>query len=583
MEVKEIKAIKDKVLYIFSKRDKRIVFLLMIMTIVGSVLELLGVAIFMPFVNIIMNPEYISNSVILSTVNNILGLRDTKSFELFLCIIIILIYVVKNIYLLWQKNITYKFSFRIQKDLATKLLKSYMRQPYTFHLKKNIADMQRSLEADVANFSGLVMQVLELIAELGVCFLMGIYLLTVSKTITIVVVGLLIICVLGFAVITKNVSQGLGKDCQGYRSKIYQWINQSLGGIKEVKILSREDYFLESYSSYYEKYAKSLQLLRLISIIPKYIVEAVCMTGLVLAIIIKILFGEADMIHFIPQLTVFATAAFRLLPSVGRISGYLSYIMSSIPSLDLVFHDLKEVEDLEFIEEHKDKIKESSEFKEAISLKNVSYRYPDGVEKVVEDVNLVIPKGKTIAFIGPSGAGKTTIVDIILGLLSPTEGKVYVDNMDIADNLDGWHKHIGYIPQTIYLSDDTIRANVAFGIDEEEIDDEAVRDSIKKAQLDEFINSLPEGLDTYVGDRGVRLSGGQRQRIGIARALYHKPEVLVLDEATSALDNDTEAAVMEAIDSLKGQKTMIIIAHRLTTIRNADVVYEVSGGCVTRK
>ena len=412
--------------------------------------------------------------------------------------------------------------------------------------------------------------------------LLGIYLLTVSKTITVVVVGLLVICVLGFTFGTKQLSKGLGKDCQIYKAKIYQWINQSLGGIKEIKILGREDYFLDSYNLYYGKYTKALQILRLISMIPKYIVEAVCMTGLVFAIIIKIIFGEADMIHFIPQLTVFATAAFRLLPSVGRINGYVTQMLSYMPSIDLVYNDLKEID--------KYKVKEAEEtennycqLNKKIYVDHVSFRYESGNEEILHNVELTVPKGKMVAFIGTSGAGKTTMVDIILGLLEPNQGHVYADGIDIHRNLAVWHKQIGYIPQTIYLADDTIRANIAFGVFENEIDDQAVARAMREAQLDEFVNTLPEGLNTYVGDRGVRLSGGQRQRIGIARALYHNPEILVLDEATSALDNETEAAVMNAIDGLHGMKTLMIIAHRLTTIRNADIIYEVTEGQVIRR
>ncbi len=573
---------KKKIEYIFSSHDKKMIIVLMILTVIGSVLELLGVTIFLPFVNIIMYPDYVKNNEILNWFYEKGGFSTVKGFEVFLCIVIIGIYITKNVYLIVQKNITYKFSFHLQKTLATKLLNSYMKEPYSFHLRKNVAQLQRALQEDVANFSGFVMQALELAAELGVCFLLGIYLLTVSKTITVVVVGLLVICVLGFTFGTKQLSKGLGKDCQIYKAKIYQWINQSLGGIKEIKILGREDYFLDSYNLYYGKYTKALQILRLISMIPKYIVEAVCMTGLVFAIIIKIIFGEADMIHFIPQLTVFATAAFRLLPSVGRINGYVTQMLSYMPSIDLVYNDLKEIE--------KYKVKEAEEtennycqLNKKIYVDHVSFRYESGNEEILHNVELTVPKGKMVAFIGTSGAGKTTMVDIILGLLEPNQGHVYADGIDIHRNLAVWHKQIGYIPQTIYLADDTIRANIAFGVFENEIDDQAVARAMREAQLDEFVNTLPEGLNTYVGDRGVRLSGGQRQRIGIARALYHNPEILVLDEATSALDNETEAAVMNAIDGLHGMKTLMIIAHRLTTIRNADIIYEVTEGQVIRR
>lgn len=246
----------------------------------------------------------------------------------------------------------------------------------------------------------------------------------------------------------------------------------------------------------------------------------------------------------------------------------------------MIYEDLKEIEELGEIDEDSDY---SWKFQHKVELKKISYAYPDGDMNVLENVSLTIEKGKTIAFIGSSGAGKSTLVDILLGLLKPQYGKIYSDGMDIFKNLPTWQKEIGYIPQSIYLSDDTIKNNVAFGVDEKDIDEQAVILALMQAQLYDFVEGLPEGLNSYVGDRGVRLSGGQRQRIGIARALYHDPQILVLDEATSALDNDTESAVMEAIDNLQGQKTIIIIAHRLTTIRNVDIIYEVSNGKVIRK
>lgn len=287
------------------------------------------------------------------------------------------------------------------------------------------------------------------------------------------------------------------------------------------------------------------------------------------------------MTYYIPQLTLFAVAAFRLMPSVGRINEHATNTLYALPSVDLVYHDLVEIEDQ--VERQNNEVREEWNLQRGIEVQDVTYYYPDTEEPVIRKASLSIPKGKTVAFIGSSGAGKTTMVDIILGLLTPQQGAVMADNINIHEKPKTFHAQVGYIPQVIYLSDDTIRNNIAFGVKESEIDDDAVVDAMDKAQLTEFVNSLPHGLDTIVGDRGVRLSGGQRQRIGIARALYHDPEILVLDEATSALDNDTETAVMEAVENLQGMKTMIIIAHRLTTIRNADMIYEVGDGQVVEK
>lgn len=567
--------------YIFSKKDKKKIVLLLIAVVIGSLLELLGVSIFTPFVNIIMNQEAIHRTWYLKMIYDAFGFQSNMSFLAFLAGCIIVVYIVKNAYLIIQRSFMFKFSYNTQMRLSTRLLRTYMKEPYTFHLNKNIATLQRSLQEDTSLFMQVILYTFELIAEIVTCLVLGTFLLVVSKSITIVVVGLLVLCVGLFYFITKRYARRLGVENQEYRGKIFQWMNQSLGGIKEIKILDREKYFIDEYQEYYTKYAKGLRISRVISILPKYIVEAVCMTGLLLAIIIKMFFGEADIIYYIPQLAVFAVAALRLMPSVGKINEYLTSILYALPSVDLVYHDLDEI--ASYVEQQDKEVKETWNLEEEIHVEKVTYAYPGVEEPVIKDADFIVPKGKTVAFIGASGAGKTTMVDIILGLLEPQSGKIMADKLNIHERPKTFHSQVGYIPQVIYLSDDTIRNNIAFGVEGQDIDEAAVKEAVKKAQLTEFIDSLPNGLDTIVGDRGVRLSGGQRQRIGIARALYHDPEILVLDEATSALDNETEAAVMEAIENLQGTKTMIIIAHRLTTIRNVDIIYEVGDGNVVEK
>ena len=570
-----------KLSYIFSKRDKYKIALLLCIMVAGSFLELLGVAVFQPFVNIIMMPDSIQENPYLARIYQMFGCSTTESFLTVVALGIIVIYVVKNVYLWVEQDLILKFTYGVQQKLSTRLLTTYLAEPYTFHLNKNIAELQRSMQEDTTMFTQVLMHTLQLIAEVVVCVVLGVYLFSVSNSITVVIVGLLILCVILFTKLTKRFTEELGKQGQIYKGKLYQWVNQSLGGVKEVKVLNREEFFTSSYKKYYRLYIKGVRINRLLSITPKYMVEAVCMTGLLIAIIIKLNFGHGELENFIPQLATFAVAAFRLLPSVGRINEHVNNILYAVPSVDLIYGDLKGIEDYQ--EEKGEEEGREWNFERAISAKHVTYAYPNTDTNVLEDANCVIPKGKTVAFIGSSGAGKTTMADIILGLLAPQRGKILVDDIDIFKNLTMWHHQIGYIPQVIYLSDDTIRNNIAFGIHEDQINEEAVKTALKKAQLAEFVDTLPDGLDTIDGDRGVRLSGGQRQRIGIARALYHDPEILVLDEATSALDNETETAVMEAIESLQGSKTMIIIAHRLTTIQNADIIYEVGDGKVTKR
>lgn len=570
-----------KLKYIFTQKDKFKMLLLLLTVIAGSFLELMGVAVFSPFVDVLMNPDMIEEKWYLKWIYDTFHFNGSNYFLAMLTGLIIFIYVFKNVFLAMQKNWIYKFSYGVQLKISTKLLKTYVREPYTFHLSHNIAVLQRSLQEDTDLFTKGIIHAMELVAESAVCGTLGIYLFLVSKSIAITVLVLLLVSLFVFTSLSRRYSKNLGKQCQTYKANLYQWVNQSLGGIKELKILNREDYFIHAYEDNYAKYVHGLRINRLIATLPKYFVEAVCMTGLLLAVLLKMFWGQKDdFTTFIPQLSVFAVAAFRLLPSVGKINEHVADILYSLPSLDLIYHDLKAIEEEP---EVKEKEEMDWEFKKEISISNVCYHYPDGEDMVINKASFIIPKGKTVAFIGPSGAGKTTIVDIILGLLKPQFGKVEADELNIHKHPYVWQKEIGYIPQVIYLSDDTIRNNIAFGIRKEEIDDQAILQALKKAQLYEFVENLPEGLDTMVGDRGVRLSGGQRQRIGIARALYHDPEVLVLDEATSALDNETEAAVMEAIDHLQGMKTILIIAHRLTTIRNVDMIYEVSNGKVELK
>lgn len=571
----------SKLGYIFDKRDKWKIALLTAAIVVGSFLELLAVMVFVPFIEVLQNQGTIQEKWYLKAVFDLFGFHSNKSFLVLISVGIIGIYVVKNVYLILEKDYIFRFSYNTQMKLSTRLLGAYMKEPYTFHLNHNIAILQRSLHEDTSRFMQVILYSLELLAELAVSGVLVIYLLVVSKSITIIVLGFLAVFVGGFLMISRKYSKRLGFENQGYQGKIFQWMNQALGGIKEIKILERESYFTDEFRKYWKKYARGLRIARTISILPKYTVEAVSMTGLLIAVIVKLLFGEADSVYFISQLAAFAVAAMRLMPSVGRINEHASNMLYALPSVELVYHDLVGIEGLVSNEE-KERIRDWRLQKE-IQVQGVSYHYPDTEEWVLDNVSLTIRKGTTVAFIGSTGSGKTTMVDIILGLLTPVKGAVLADGINVHEHPKTFHAQVGYIPQTIYLSDDTIRNNIAFGLREEEISEEAVRAAVEKAQLREFIESLPHGLDTIVGDRGVRLSGGQRQRIGIARALYHDPEILVLDEATSALDNETESAVMEAIEHLQGMKTMLIIAHRLTTIRHVDVIYEVGDGRVTQR
>lgn len=572
----------NKLNYIISKQEKRALLCIAFMIIIASILELLGVTLFMPFIDIMLDTSKIHSSSILSFVYKLGGFTSERVFLTMIAFAIIVVYIFKNAFLLIENDIIYRYAYKMQKRLSVRLLKTYIYEPYTFHLNTNIAVLQRSLQEDTDLFIKGIIHMLQLAAELVISLVMVVYLFKVSQSITVILGIILALLIVVFRKIAHGSSITNGKKGQKYKGILYQTMNQALSGIKEVKVLGREKFFINQYEGVFGGYTDVLRKQRLTGIAPKYLVEAACMTGMLAGVIVKINFGQKDLTAFVGQLAVFAVAALRLLPSVGRINEHYTNVMYSAASFDLIYKDLKSIENYEERREKKD-IDKEWKLKDCIKIKHISYHYPDSNDNVINDVSMNIQKGSTIAFIGGSGAGKTTMADIILGLLKPQVGHIYADDLNIEENMSTWQHNMGYIPQVIYLSDDSIRNNIAFGIKPEDIDEDALNKAIDDAQLREFIDMLPLGLDTMVGDRGVRLSGGQRQRIGIARALYHNPEVLILDEATSALDNETETAVMNSIESLKGYKTMIIIAHRLTTIRNADKIYQIENGTVVEK
>ena len=566
--------------YIFNRKQKIGLLLLLIAIGIGTFLELAGVTAIMPFINVVMDPSSIQKQWYLKLLYDSLGFQNNTDFIIFVAAALIFIYVVKNLYLCFMYNMQYRFTYENRRRVATRMLNAYLRQPYAYHRVHTSSELMRNISTDTERIFEGVLSILQLITELCVCAVLGIYLFIMDKTITIgvgVIMGLfLVIFAKGF----KNYISQIGNENRKYAALIVKWLQQSFGGIKETKILEREEYFLEQFDYNYKKSAGYDRQYRFLQVAPRPVMEAICIASLLAVIIFKLMRGT-NSTYFVSTLSVFAIAAFRLMPSINRITSYMSVLMFTKSSIHSVYHDLREVERLEKTEMRK-KEEAPLTVSSSILVENLSFRYPDADEDVLKHVNIEIKKNQSIALIGPSGAGKTTLADIILGVLEPTGGRICVDGTDIREHMNAWHKNIGYIPQSIYLMDASIRENIAYGIPAREIDEKRLERAVGEAQLKEFVEGLKDGLETVIGESGVRLSGGQRQRIGIARALYNDPDVLVLDEATSALDNETERAVMEAIEGLAGSKTLIIIAHRLTTIKNCDVVYEVKNGDVRR-
>ncbi|WP_026504989.1 ABC transporter ATP-binding protein [Butyrivibrio sp. NC3005] len=564
---------------IFTHKQKVDSVILLIFILIGTVLELLGVSAVKPVINSILDKDIILTTEPYSTIAGFLNITDPNMFVLAMLIGIIIIYIVKNAYIIFMYNRQYKYIYSNMRELSTKLMRFYLNQSYSYHKKKNSSELLRNVNQDIADFFGTVQAIVMLTTEFLTVSVLILYLFIRDKTITVAIGLIMCILMLLFMKVYKKYLLKMGEKNRHYEEQVNKWVQQGFNGIKEVKVMNKEGFFYRKYDEAFAGRVRSEYTYHTMVSIPKPIIEAAAMSALLGTIGLKLLMG-VNTHYFIPTISIFAVAAVRMLPSVNRIAEYLGTIVYQKPAITAIYNDLEEMKrtqtrDICLEDRQKDG---KLSLKNALHIKNVSFHYEDSKKMILNDISFDIEKNTSVAFIGQSGAGKTTIADLILGVLPPTSGKILADDVDIKGRMDAWHNAIGYIPQSIYLMDDTIAKNVAFGIDEDDIDYDRLRKACERAQLMDVINSLPDGYETIVGEHGVRFSGGQRQRIGIARALYSEPEILILDEATSALDNDTEAAVMQAIDALHGEMTLIIIAHRLSTIRNCDKVYRIGNG-----
>ena len=559
--------------YIFSRRQKLNFVILVIVILIGSMLELIGVALVMPLVDVLTNSNQIHSNSLYSKLFELFNIDSDLKFILIFIIALIIVYVVKNAYLLFMYDCQFRFTFNNKKRITLKLMRAYVYRPYEFHLSKNISELQRNMKEDVESLFQTILAVVQMASELLTCILLAIYLIIIDKAITFGILTVLIFFILVFLKSTKYKSYKYGEIARETVVGTNKWTRQSFEGIKEIIIANKQELFLSKVDELQSKLSTTIRKQEVLNVSPRPTFEAITITSLLGVVGIKIYMGE-DINQMIPVLSAFAVAAFRLLPSFGRLAGYLNKMMYNREAITSVYNDLKDVENDIYIKDID--CTERFEFDKSIEIEDVFFAYPNCDNNVLNGLSMSIKKDKSIAIIGASGSGKSTLADMLLGLLEPSKGNILVDGVNINNNYCGWHMLIGYIPQLIYIMDDTIRNNVIFG--EGEADDDKIWKALENAQLADFVKNLDEGLDTVVGERGIRLSGGQRQRIGIARALYSNPKILILDEATSALDNETETAVMGAIERLKGSHTMVIIAHRLTTIRNCDEIYEIVDG-----
>lgn len=572
-----------KLNYILDKKQKINIVVLAVMIFIGGILETLSISAMLPVVWVIIDAESVQQNKYCQWIMELLHIQNMQGFIIMLLVALMIMYILKNAYLLLLTSEQNRFISVNRNRLISQVLREFLNRPYEFYLDADIPTVFRLTDSDIPNVFGILMAIISLASEVVVFVLIcGVLIVTDWKLVLVLIFISGIVTLVLFKVLKPKLNS-LGMTNQAIQSRIAKWRIQAIYGIKDVKVLHRESFFADNYESNGKIGAKLNQKYAIINALPRILIETIFMVSILGYLVVCVALGD-DMTQMLPTLTAFGLAAVRLLPCVNRINTYLTDISYFRPCLDYVYENMnineiskKTNQTLLPVDETK-----TMKLRNRIELKDIVYAYPNTDTLIFNHADMEIPYGKSIGIMGPSGAGKSTIVDILLGLLKVHEGQILCDGDNVFDNYPAWLAQIGYIPQSIYLVDEPIRNNIAFGIGDDEIDDNRIWQVLEEAQLKEFIQTLPEGLDTTIGDRGVRLSGGQRQRLGIARALYHNPEILVFDEATSALDNETEAAVMEAINSFHGKKTMVIIAHRLNTIEKCDIIYKVESGKITQ-
>ena len=575
----EQKSLLYKLRMIFPKKERRYFILLFFLILISTLFDFLGVSLILPLVNLLINPATLEKQSWYHIFTALIPVSNRNTGLLILVLIIIGVYILKNLFAIYMSVVQGVFVTRNQLATSARMLDCYMRKPYTFHLQHNTAEILRGINTDVSSAYGLVTNLLTVFSSLLISILLVVYLIAVDFRLTVsIVAGLSIYSAIYFLLVRKKLKKA-GQTARNQQMSMFKAIHQATGGIKEIKLMGRERYFVDSYRACTDEYVRSYRTYTILSNVPKHLVEILCIGGVLGLVAFKIA-ARQDLTSMVGSLSAFAVASIRLMPSVHKINNNINTISYRMPGLNAVCEVIDENWNRDdpspagVPEDTRSPDRQQAD----IQVEHLSFAYPESEKNVLTDVNLTVKAGSSVGIIGATGSGKSTLVDLILGLLEPQQGRILYGGQDIRENFGQWQSRIGYIPQSIYLADESIRTNVAFGIRPDRIDEQRVWQALEQAQLADFVREQKDGLDTVIGERGVRISGGQRQRIGIARALYNDPDILFLDEATSALDTQTERAVMESVHRLSGEKTCIIIAHRLSTIEGCDAVYRIADG-----
>jgi ABC-type bacteriocin/lantibiotic exporter with double-glycine peptidase domain len=561
----------NKLLFLLTLKEQRKALILLMMIIIMAILDVAGVASIMPFMAVVSNPDIIKSNAFLARSYSLLGFEKPHDFMFFLGIVVIVTLVLSLTFKAITTYAQLRFSLMREYTIGKRLIESYLNQPYTWFLNKHSANLGNTILTEVNQVMGSAMAPMMNVIAQGLLSLALLALLITMNPMLALIVG----AVLGmtYAIIyylMRNPLYRIGLDRVKASEERYKAVNEAFSGIKEIKIGGLENRYVDKFAKPAELFAKSHALIQVIVQIPRFAVEAVAFVGM-LMVVLYLMSGSGDFASGLPIVALYSLAGYRLMPALQLTYASVVQLRSASKALDLLFNDVRNLPSFSL----KNQDDQTLTINDKVVLKSIHFTYPFAEKPSLKNIDLEIKRNHIIGLVGASGGGKTTIVDIILGLLEPDSGTISVDGTEInSSNQHSWQKCIGYVPQHIFLTDDTVAGNIAFGIEPDKIDMAAVEVAARIANLHHFVlEELPLGYNTAVGERGVRLSGGQRQRIGIARALYHNPQLLILDEATSALDNITEQAVMKAVNNLGGNITIIIIAHRLTTVRACDQIY----------
>lgn len=557
-----------------------------ILVVIGAAFETLGVAAILPFVYAVIDTSQLWGNQYVVMYADAFGIDTDTKLIVSLGILIGAFYIFKNAFMMFISYMENKFKANFAYELSKLMLHSYMKRPYIYFLGTNSAEMIRGLNDDINSINDMMTALFKIFSIGFMMVGIGVFLILQEPLMAFGIVALAVVIFILIVFVIKKKIRELGKLKIKYATEAYKYAYQAVNGMKEISIMKREDYFLKSYTGVTSRKKEADIVYNSISVSPERIVEATFVCGILGIVCIQV--GTGGMTAaLITNLAAFAVGAMRVMPSLSTLTTRMTQLMYLRPALSGICNNIEAARSQERmlleIQNSIDSSEHMVDFRKEVVMKGIDWKYPNTEKYILKDAEITIQKGECVALVGKSGAGKTTLADILLGLLKPEKGTVCMDGTSIFTIPYAWSKIIGYVPQTVYLIDDTIRNNVAFGIDADAIDDVKIWNALEKAQLKGFIEALPEGLDTIIGERGVKFSGGQRQRIAIARALYHDPEIMVFDEATAALDGETENAVMDAINRLRGEKTLIIIAHRLNTISHCNRFYEVGEQKVTEK